>query len=599
MSHRRSMRWLKHGLAVSSLSAVLLSALPTQAAPWSNNRNSFASPRFEQVWRAADLAVQQGQTSRSWTWGPNAWIDYKEFYKQSPSGLRQVQYFDKARMEINNPSNTSGPLGGVTNGLLPVEMISGRVKLGDATTEAENEQRTAAAIPVAGNPAADNPNAPTYASFRNVATTDNAYRDQNKVGQRIGSTFDKNGTIGFRQDLANQAGTDVVAYESVTGHNVPRVFNDFRNNLPGVSALEAFGFPITDPYWITARVGNQDKDIMIQIFERRVLTYTPSNPAAFQVEMGNVGQHYFQWRYPELGQPWVAADPSLPIAFASKRDTTEFNTYTMDGNGNGQSAITGNAKETNPYSMKRSWDPTKTRIFGHSRRYNDKAQLVSMRPDGSDLQRVLTSTANDYNPAVSPDGTKVVFTSDRDGNQDLYMINLGSTAEPTRLTDTVGCVNQYASWLPDGSGIVYESNCQGGNYEIYRANIAYNMDKRNQLEVSRLISPVPAESTRLTNNTSDDRFPRVSPDGSLIAFNSNRDGNHEIYTMAIDGGRQARITNSNGTDEAATWAPDGSRLVFQSNRDGDFEVFIMNRDGNSQIQLTNNGKDDMWAIWAQ
>jgi hypothetical protein len=599
MSHRRSMRWLKHGLSASALGAILVSALPTQAAPWSNNRNSFASSRFEQVWRSSDLPVQQGRSNRSWTWGPNAWLDYKEFYKQSPSGQRLVQYFDKARMEINNPNNTSGPLGGVTNGLLPVELVSGRVKLGDATTEAENEQRSPAEIPVAGDPAKDNPNAPTYASFRNVATTDNPYRDQNKVNQRVGATFDRNGTIGFRQDLANQPGTDIVAYESVTGHNVPRVFNDFRNNLPGVSAIDAFGYPITDPYWITARVGGQDKDIMVQIFERRVLTYTPSNPAQYQVEMGNVGQHYFQWRYPDLGQPWVAADPGLPIAFASKRDTNEFNTYTMDANGNGQSAITGNPKETNPYSMKRSWDPTKIRIFGHSRRFNDKAQLVSMRPDGSDFQRVLSSNANDYNPAVSPDGTKVAFVSDRDGNQDLYLINLGSNAEPTRLTDTVGCVNQYPSWLPDGSGLVYESNCQGGNYEIYRANLSYTMDKRNQLEVSRLISPVPAESTRLTTNTSDDRFPRVSPDGSLIVFNSNRDGNHEIYTMASDGGRQARITNSNGTDEAATWSPDGSKIVFQSNRDGDFEVFIMNRDGNSQVQLTNNGRDDMWAIWAQ
>ncbi len=592
--NRRSIEWLKRGLAVSTLGAVLAST-GASAAPWSGNRTQFASPRFQQVWNAADQAVQLGQTTRSWTWGPSPWFDYREFYKQSPNGLRQVQYFDKSRMEINNPAVTTGPLNGVTNGLLPVEMVSGRVKLGDAATEAENEPRAAAEIPVAGDPPAQNPNAPTYASFRGVATTDNPYKDANKVGQRVGQTFSKNGSIGFRQDLADKPGTDIVVYETVTGHNVPRVFNDFRNAGP-VAAIAAFGYPVTDPYWITAKVGGQDKDIMVQIFERRVVTYTPSNPAQYQVEMGNVGQHYFQWRYPELGTPWSSSEPNLPIAFASKRDSAEFNVYTMDANGAGQSAITGNAKETVPFSMRRSWKPENIRIFGDSKRFNDKRQLVSMKPDGSDVRQELSSGANDYNPSVSPDGKKIVFASDRDGNAELYIRNIGSTGEPTRLTDTIGCINQYPTWLPDGSGIVYESNCQG-NFEVYRGAINYSQDKTNEITVAALISPVNA--TRLTNNNSDDRFPRVSPDGGRIAFTANRDGNAEIYQMNIDGGQQQRITNSNGADDAPTWSPDGQRIVFNSNRDGDHEIYIMNRDGSGQIQLTNNGQDDGYAIFAQ
>jgi len=598
MNHRRSIRWLQRGLVTSTLGALLVGALPAAAEPWSGDRNAFASPRFEQVWRSADLPVQQGQTNRSWTWGPQAWFDYKEFYKQSPNGLRLVQYFDKSRMEINDPAVTSGQLGGVTNGLLPVEMVSGRVKLGDGTGPDQNDQRTAAEIPVAGDPAAQNPNAPTYASFRNLATTDNAYRDQNKVGQRNGTTYDKNGAIGFRQDLADQPGTDIVVYETTTGHNVPRVFNDFRNAGP-VPAIVAFGLPITDAYWIRARVGGQEKDILVQLFERRAITYTPSNPEGFKVEMGNVGQHYFQWRYPELGQPWASSEPNLPVAFASKRDGAEFNTFTMDASGNNQTAIATNAKETVPFSMKRSWEPKNIRIFGDSKRFNDKRQLVSMRPDGSDVQRVHTSGANDYNPMVSPDGTKIVFASDRDGNVELYLLNIGSTAEPTRLTDTKGCSVQHATWLPDGSGLVYESNCQDGNFEIYRANLNYAQDKLNELAVARLVSPVANEATRLTSNNTDDRSPRVSPDGSLIVFSASRDGNAEIYTMGIDGSRQTRITSSTGADDAPTWSPDGSKLLFHSSRDGDLELFVMNRDGSGQVQLTNNAKDDAFPVYAQ
>ncbi|CAA9245390.1 MAG: hypothetical protein AVDCRST_MAG26-1639, partial [uncultured Chloroflexia bacterium] len=65
----------------------------------------------------------------------------------------------------------------------------------------------------------------------------------------------------------------------------------------------AFGYPITEPYWTVARVGGVDKHVLAQLFERRALTYTPGNPPGFEVEMGNVGQHYHQWRYGF--QPWA------------------------------------------------------------------------------------------------------------------------------------------------------------------------------------------------------------------------------------------------------------------------------------------------------
>ncbi|WP_026369462.1 TolB family protein [Kallotenue papyrolyticum] len=605
MLSRHPFHRLTRALTIAALGALVAGVFPTHAAPWAGNRSQFASPRFEQVWNAADKAVVQGQTNRSWTWGPTPWFDYKEFYKQSPHGLRQVQYFDKARMEINDPAATDGALGGVTNGLLPVEMISGRVKLGDGIGPDEYNQFAPANIPVAGDPAAQNPDAPTYASFRNVATTDNAYRDQNKVGQRVGQTFDKNGTIGYREVLANQQGTDIVAYETVTGHNVPRVFNDFRNAGP-VPAIFAFGYPITDPYWIRARVGGQEKDIMVQIYERRVLTYTPSNPPAFRVEMGNVGQHYFQWRYPDLGHPWATPDPHLPIVYASQRDANPFAVYMMNPNGSNQIALTGDGYEVIPFSIKRAWAPINLRIFGdflHPTK--GKRQLVSMPLWYGGLTGILDSDANDYQPAISPDGTKIAFVSDRDGNPELYLLNIGrdgitpGSNTPTRLTDTIGCANEHPSWLPDGSGLVYNSNCQDGNFEVYRADLSYTQDKFNELAVARLISPTPSESTRLTHNNTDDRFPRVSPNGASIAFFSTRDGNSEIYTMTIDGGQQTRLTFSASRDEAPTWSPDGSRIVFNSDRDGDHEIYSMSLDGREETQVTNNAGDDGYAVWAQ
>jgi hypothetical protein len=59
----------------------------------------------------------------------------------------------------------------------------------------------------------------------------------------------------------------------------------------------AFGYPIGDAYWIRTNIAGVSQWSLVQPFERRILTYTPSNPAGYQVEMGNVGQHYYGWRY--------------------------------------------------------------------------------------------------------------------------------------------------------------------------------------------------------------------------------------------------------------------------------------------------------------
>jgi hypothetical protein len=66
-----------------------------------------------------------------------------------------------------------------------------------------------------------------------------------------------------------------------------------------VDWLFAFGYPIGEAHWIVANVGGVPTDVLVQPFERRVLTYVPGNPPGFQVEMGNVGQHYYRWRYGE------------------------------------------------------------------------------------------------------------------------------------------------------------------------------------------------------------------------------------------------------------------------------------------------------------
>lgn len=614
-----SRKWIRHSgaaLATALLTGVVaLAAMPTSAAPFDGNRTGFADERFAQVWgRTDNEAVRSGRT---WYWGPGPWFDYAEFYRQGDQGLRTVQYFDKARMELNNPRERSGPSQGVTNGLLVKELVSGRLQLGNDPFD--TDQRQAAEVPVAGNPRADNPGAPGYSSFAGVATIDNGYRDPQRIGQRVEASIDRGGNIGLRPDLALPE-TEIVQYNSVTGHNIPRVFWDFLGQQgpiyegrvtrgPVVDWLFAMGLPITDPYWTRARIGASEQDVLVQLFERRVLTYVPSNPAGYKVEMGNVGQHYFQWRYPHLGTPWAAPEPRSFLLYASNLDTgRHWELYRYDGGGQSR-RITFNNEETVAFSWRRSWDPGQQSLLVDSRRQNaafrklyefgivtvydgDKAWNAQVR-EVLNNSYLPNPAPNDYNASYSPDGTKMVFVSDRNGGQELYLTAMGPMVgqNPIQLTSQ-GCVNETPTWSPDGRRLYWASNCDG-DFELYRADLAYGGDSQFYAE-ARLTNV-----TNLTNNSVDDRFARVSPDGRRIAYSSMNGSQWELAIRDLVNQSSYFLVTSPGNDEAPTWSPDGRALAYASDVDGDYEIYTVNLDGSNATQITFNAAQDRWPLWAQ
>src|SRR4051794_30648871 len=119
----------------------------------------FADAAFERQWRSTDAEVASGAVKRTFFWGPEAFAHTTEVYAESPdNGRRQVQYFDKARMELSKRPGQDPGL--VTNGLLTVELVSGRLQVGDT----QFLQRAPATNPVAGDPL-NNTLAPTYATF--------------------------------------------------------------------------------------------------------------------------------------------------------------------------------------------------------------------------------------------------------------------------------------------------------------------------------------------------------------------------------------------------------------------------------------------------
>jgi hypothetical protein len=618
-------------LALLVALCTLLLPRPAWASPWSNSR-SFASPLFEAQWARTDDARVRG--GRSWYWGPSPWFDYYEFSRQSPNGLRLVQYFDKARMEINDPAESR-----VTNGLLVVELVSGRVRVGSGPGDVY--QAAPAAVPVAGDPPEANPDAPTYLSFSGVATLDDpsARRSPERRGQPVDATLGAGGAVGSRPDLAERyaAQTRGAAYAPETGHNIPAVFWGFLNQRgntldegrvrtgPVVDWLQVMGYPISEAYWVRARVGGVERDVLAQLFERRVLTFNPANDAAFQVEMGNVGQHYFRWRYAHLGQPWAAGPPPLPLFYASNRNTPDhWEVFRVSPNGdNATQYLAGSQAESVPYSVLRAYGGyEQVKVLFDSRRgdgahrqlyaadFNNGLEIARLTyTDGgepfpaSPFPRAATP-ANDYSPAVSPDGTKIAFVSDRTGQPQLYLMGyipgagIGAYGEHAQLTDE-GCARESLSWSPDGRALVWAQNCDG-DWELVRGELAYTEDTKTFAGryFANNVRATLVNVTRLTDNEDDDRYPRFSPDGTRIAFSRNQGGG---YAIAVRGpaGDVAQLTDGSGGDEAPTWSADGAQLVFGSARSGAWQLYRINLDGGDLRQLTGAPGEGRWPVWAQ
>jgi predicted GH43/DUF377 family glycosyl hydrolase len=255
-----------------------------------------AYPAFYELWKRVDDPVRAGLANRSWVFSglPYGFRFLQERYEE---GTRLVLYHDKGRMEAYGD-------GGITNGLLAKELISGLMQVGDN----KFEPRVPANEAIAGDAIEVNPQNPAYFSLYNVASLNNDKRSPDRSGQIVTETINRAGAVGVDGSMGNYAVTYGV-YEPRLGHNIANVFWDFINqqgtiflgtgytNGQVIDWLSVVGLPLTEPYWTKATVGGQLKDVMVQAFERRVLTYTPSNNDPFKVEMGNVGRHYFRWRY--------------------------------------------------------------------------------------------------------------------------------------------------------------------------------------------------------------------------------------------------------------------------------------------------------------
>jgi hypothetical protein len=260
-----------------------------------------ANDAFYRTWERTERPVSDQVANRTWMWGPIAITSgISEPYEEAPGGYRDVQYFDKTRMEINNPLADPDSLWYVTNGLLAKELITGQLQTGHLTHIEIEPSRS----PVAGD---RHPNSPTYFALSHLL--DEPPREVDTIiTEKLTLDDDE---FGLDED------DELSHHEVRAGYHVPETdrtvaepFWEFMNssgfvreggvNVQGKLFEDPFfatGFPITEAYWAHIPVGGEWRDVLLQCFERRCLTYTPDNPDGWQVEAGNIGRHYHEFRY--------------------------------------------------------------------------------------------------------------------------------------------------------------------------------------------------------------------------------------------------------------------------------------------------------------
>ena len=214
-------------------------------------------------------------------------------------------------------------------------------------------------------------------------------------------------------------------------------------------------------------------------------------------------------------------------------------------------------------------------------------RVDEQRANPATVKRLTTHPAADFDPMWSPDGRRIAFRSQRDGNDEIYVMNADGTCQVNLTHDPR---NDWSpAWSADGLRIAF----------------AKFFDDKPYTDIA-LMNLDGSALQRLTNMHGE--YPAWSPDGRRIAFASARDGNYEIYVMNADGSGQTRLTTNPAYDMAPAWSPDGMRIAYDTQRDHtppkevgigpEFEIHVMNADGSGDVQMTNNAQEDRFPAWA-
>lgn len=249
--------------------------------------------------------------------------------------------------------------------------------------------------------------------------------------------------------------------------------------------------------------------------------------------------------------------------------------WTINADGSGASDfVPGGQVEFDP-----RWSPDGTKVVFSSNRDSSTFEIYVASADGQVVERVTQDGFNDRWPAWSPDGTQIVYSSLRNGNYDLYVMDADGS-NPRAVTTDPGN-DLEPTWSPDGSSIAFVSTRVDGVQDIWNFNLSSGV------------------AVRLTNDSANESAPDYAPDGDSIVYGSvdTETGSTEIYLVRTDGTGVSAVTSNGAENRTPRWSPDGAQILFASNLDGDSELYRMPIDGSRLVQITANGHPDQSPSW--
>lgn len=193
--------------------------------------------------------------------------------------------------------------------------------------------------------------------------------------------------------------------------------------------------------------------------------------------------------------------------------------------------------------------------------------IFQCRPDGTGVQQLTDGTTRDTGPALSPDGKRIAFASNRQGFMQLYLFDLATKNVTTLASHLMGASSP--SWSPDGAMVAYVAT-DHGHSQIF------------------ITSALGGGSTNLSRSNTHETSPCWSPDGSHLCWVTDRYGGMDLVVADRNGGEQHRLTD-NGPNWAPAWSPDGRWIAFISNYQGSSRVFLIDSEGHDRHVLTEAG----------
>lgn len=279
-------------------------------------------------------------------------------------------------------------------------------------------------------------------------------------------------------------------------------------------------------------------------------------------------------------------DPATGIAFVSDRDGN-WEIYLQQPDASRSARLTAHpALDADP-----AWSPDGRQIAFRSRR-DGSSDIFIMNADGTDPRNLVrdpqASFDDEFNPAWHPGGETLAIYTDRfpaprqcrAGGHQLALFPLDGDRDDIRLLNAIPGEQETFAWSPGGNTLVFSSNCNDQYFQLYQW------------------APISAEVEQLTTAPYNHTSPAWSADGALLALVSNREGNADVYILAMATRELTNLTRHPARDISPAWSPDGNQVAFVTDRDGNDELYIINVDGSASRNLTQNPADDWSPAWS-